>query len=182
VKRFSRTLMAVGVVAGTGGAVTACAGVIGIGDPALDTEAGTFPPEASALRDGGAGQDSANDAVAPMPEAGHLVCGTTLVCDPPATVCCLYQTAGSNRFLCSPRCAPPGSLEVLKTFSCAKFSDCPGERCCLTKEGDATCQAQCGKDDTLLCDPAGPNTCPSGYDSCKPTLLLPTPFGYCRMR
>ena len=176
-----------------GGAAPACAAVISIGDPALDTyEAGTLPVEASTPQDtSSTPQDAtvadAADAADAAPTTG-LRCGGGLTCAAPAA-CCTYSVRQSTNFKysCASTCPAPDQTErSLYTLKCTQRSDCPGQKCCLyiaqySTSGSATCKSSCPQGEFDLCAPAGGATaCSSGQTCGAFTQGFPSVFAYCR--
>lgn len=191
---FSRTRIAACLVVLIGGGATACASVIGIGDPSLDTDEGgmTLPaeastPEASPPKDA-APQDAAVDSPVVVPDAGQLACGAA-TCPIATTTCCAYhQTSGSpeHKLECSAMCRPTdATVNGVVGLKCGKPADCPGQgqRCCLRLttiiNGTSKCEASCNGDDAYtLCVLGNSSTC--GGRSCRSFQnALPSSFGYC---
>lgn len=179
------------IIAGSA-TVTACASVIGIGNPSLDTdEGGTLPaeassPEASPPKDA-AVVDSGTDSPASVPDAGQLTCGTA-TCPLATTTCCSYrQTSGSveHKLECSAMCRPPDSTaDGVIGLKCGRPSDCPGQKCCLrltsNVSGTSKCEASCPSSFSVLtmCNPGNSNACGGG--SCRSfQTALPSTYGYC---
>lgn len=179
-------------------AITACAAVIGIGDPALDElQGGDGGPQADASMPNDApppkesGADSA--PVDAAPDAGKQVsCGTTN-CSVATNSCCVYhqpQTA-SFVFECTPTCrAPSSSAREVTALSCAAPADCGGKQCCYaftsfdmqagTSSAVTTCKTTCGANEYPLCDPSGPNTCGTSSHCQQAQESLTGNYGYCR--
>ncbi|MEJ7729847.1 MAG: hypothetical protein WKG00_11565 [Polyangiaceae bacterium] len=73
---------------------------------------------------------------------------------------------------------------------CQLPEHCPGQVCCghrnVYGQGQetfayydiTTCQDFCDNDDRILCNPMGPDDCPSG-SSCTPSMLLPPGYSIC---
>ena len=170
-------------------AVSACAAVIDVGSPSLDTdEGGTLPmssADASAGPDTSTRPDSSALIDSGPPDAGQVTCATAK-CPLATQSCCAYHSGGTPEYKleCAAACHPPDqTADWVGTLRCSNASDCPSQKCCIALKtlttATSACKAACGANEALVCDRAA-NGCGSGSYCESLSMVLPPPYGYCR--
>ena len=143
------------------------------GSTANSTAAST----ASSTAGSTAGSTAASTATSSSSSGGGvLVACFGDTCDVSAgEVCCVQNAAmgGCQQGSC-------GGSDI--PITCDEQADCPGEVCCVNKNGanidDVSCSFNCiGQDEDLICSATDP--CPSMDGVCQPNADLPSPYQNC---